>query len=623
MQKIFALITLIIFSNSYSQDLNQVIQNDNYQFFVNLNNVENDRLEIQLITPKINSDKIQYKFPAMVPGTYKVYNFGRFVNDLKGFDNSGLELPVKKLDVNTWEISSANNLYQITYKIDDTYGMTEDNPPFEPVGTSIQKDTVFVVNNHGFFGYFNDYINNDYVLSFIKPVGFFGSTSLTAVSRTDDEEVFTAPDYQYVVDNPIMFNIPDTTTIKFDEANILISVYSPGKGITSRDMEVKMKTLLTAIRNFLGGKLPTDKYSFIYYFSNTEGSGSFGALEHNYSSLYYMPDVPKEAAPYILNQLQSTNAHEFYHIVTPLNLHSEEIGNFDFNDPKMSEHLWLYEGVTEYFADYIQLREGLKELKEYSKDIEGKMNASDSRYNDTLPFTEMSKGALDKYENQYQNVYVKGALIGLCLDILIREESQGTQGLQEVLNKLLEKYGKDRSFRDEELFGEIVTITSPRVGEFLNRYVAGPEKIPYGEILGKIGLKVESTPYEVISLSGELQMGLNQKTYRLKINAVDNPDNKFIKELGVKKGDELVSINGTELSYFNLKDALGSVKNKIKKGDDFEIVVARIDESGTEEKVTLKAKVSETRTAYENVVTVLDNISEAQKKIRDAWMGKL
>lgn len=164
----------------------------------------------------------------------------------------------------------------------------------------------------------------------------------------------------------------DTTTINFDETSVMISVYSPGKGISSADLSAKLKVLLTAIRNFLGGKLSADRYTFLFYFTNKEGSGSFGALEHNYSSLYFMPDVPKESAPYMINQLQSTSAHEFYHTVTPLNLHSEEIGNFDFNDPKMSKHLWLYEGVTEYFADYIQLREGLVDLKEYGKNIERK-----------------------------------------------------------------------------------------------------------------------------------------------------------------------------------------------------------------------------------------------------------
>jgi predicted metalloprotease with PDZ domain len=42
-------------------------------------------------------------------------------------------------------------------------------------------------------------------------------------------------------------------------------------------------------------------------------------------------------------------SHEFFHIVTH-HIHSKEIQDFDYNDPKMS-HLWMYEGVTEYFAN--------------------------------------------------------------------------------------------------------------------------------------------------------------------------------------------------------------------------------------------------------------------------------
>ena len=51
-------------------------------------------------------------------------------------------------------------------------------------------------------------------------------------------------------------------------------------------------------------------------------------------------------------------AHEFFHIVTPLSIHSEEIQYFDFNQPKMSEHLWLYEGSTEYHAHMVQEKYG-------------------------------------------------------------------------------------------------------------------------------------------------------------------------------------------------------------------------------------------------------------------------
>lgn len=617
MRNLFIAILLIM---SVSKLNSQVIQNDNYQFFVNLNNVENDRLTVELITPVISADRVLYKFPAMIPGTYKVYNFGRFISELRAYDVSGNELTVNKQDENSWEISEANKLYKITYKADDTFDDTSGvNPIFEPAGTSIEEGKIFVVNTHGFFGYFDNLLSNDYTLSFTKPAGFFGSTSLTPLQRNESDEVFTAPDYQFLVDNPIFFNVPDTTSIKFDEANILISVYSPGKGITSKDIADDNKKLLEAIRKYLGGKLPAENYTFLYYFSTKENSTNFGALEHNLSSLYYMPDVPREAKNYMLNQLMSTNAHEYYHTVTPLNLHSEEIGNFDFNNPVMSEHLWLYEGVTEYQADYIQLREGLMTLKDYIKQLQRKLDGA-GRYNDTLPFTVMSKGALDKYESQYTNVYVKGALIGLCLDILIRDESDGAMGLQDVINRLQEKYGKEKSFRDEDLFGEIETLTSAKVREFLDKYVAGPNKIPYQEIFSKIGLDVKSEPYQVVSLGG-IEMGFNQKNYRMILKKLENPDNKFVKSLGLKNGDEIVSVNGTAITFFNVKDIFGSLKKQIKTGDDFEIVIARYDDKGNEKKETLKAKVMETKTNYDYSIGISEILSDKQKKIKDAWLS--
>ncbi len=618
MRIIFSVLTAVLFT--FSTASSQIIQNDSYQFYIDLNKAGNDQIGVELITPVINTSTAEFKFPAMVPGTYKVYNFGRFISGLKAFDQTGNELMTKKTDIDSWEISDADKLYKLEYTVDDTFDDTTDNRIFEPAGTSIEKDSVFVFNNHGFFGYFKNNLNNEYILNFTKPEGFYGSTSLVNTFSDYNREVFTAPDYQFLVDNPILFCKPDTMTVNFDEAKVLISVSSPGKGIKAADISEKLKNVLNAIRNFLGGRLTADRYAFLFYFANKPGSGSFGALEHNYSSFYYMPDVPKESAPFMIKELQSTCAHEFYHTVTPLNLHSEEIGNFDFNDPKMSRHLWLYEGATEYFADYIQLREGLTELKDYGKNIQRKINGS-MMFNDTLPFTELSLGALDRYEEQYFNVYQKGALIGLSLDILIREESNGSMGLQDVINKLLLKYGKEKSFKDEELFDEIVALTSPKIGEFFQKYVAGDQGIPYPEIFGKVGLKVVRIPYNKLEMGGNFQMGFNQKTFRLVIHDFDE-NNSFIKELGIKKGDELVSFNGKQISFMNMREIFGSVKNLIKTGDKFEMVVARTDENGSEKMETLKAVVSEVKTAYDSEVSIEKDLSEQQMKLRTAWLGR-
>lgn len=577
-------------------------------------------LHVELIAPKMGSDKAVYRFPAMVPGTYNVYDFGRFIKNFRAFDGLGGELAVSKLDTNTWKINGASNLSKVTYDVEDTYDTKLDNPIFEPAGTNIEADTNYVINNHGFFGYFEGFIDNNYVLHFVKPSGFYGATSLNVVERTNDEEIFSAKGYRLLVDNPIMFSAADTASISFDEANIMFTVYSPGKGMNAPDIAADLKPLLGAIRNYLGGKLPTDRYNFIFYFTNKPSvSGAAGALEHNMSSMYFMPDVPKASQNYMLKQLVSTCAHEFMHIVTPLNLHSEEIGNFDFNNPVMSEHLWLYEGVTEYSAYYIQLKEGLITLKEYAEDINRKLKGS-SRYNDTLAFTILSKRTLDAQKSQYGNVYEKGALIGLCLDILIRNESDGGQGLSDVITRLQEKYGKEKSFKDEDLFNDFTVLTSPKISEFFSNYVEGSKHLPYKEVLDYVGLNFESTPYQAIDF-GPVKMGFNQKTYRMKIAEVD-ASNDFIKSLGVKNDDELVSVKGATVNFFNIREVFGSVKNQFKAGDDFEMEVARFDASGKESIIKLSSKIKKTKTSYDNKISINENPNERQLAIRKAWAGK-
>ncbi|HMQ70382.1 MAG TPA: peptidase M61 [Ignavibacteria bacterium] len=614
----FLFISIFSFSNSYSQ----TNQNESYQYYIDLNKAENGKLSVELITPDFSSSSVLFRFPAMVPGTYKVYDFGRFVSDLKAMDESGNELSVSKQDENTWEISGAESLYKITYMLKQTFGDTTGKTVFEPVGTSFEPGKIFVFNNQGIFGYFDGYLENDYILNVTKPEGFYGSTSLDAIERTNTLEVFNSPGYAFLVDNPIFFNVPDTASIIFPEAKVLISVYSPGKGITAKDIQQDDKTLLEAIRNFLGGKLPTDRYTFLYYFTaDMKGSGMFGALEHNNSSMYYFPDVPVQAKSFMLSQLESTTAHEFYHVVTPLNLHSEEIGFFDFNNPVMSQHLWLYEGVTEYNADYIQLVEGLMTMEEYGKIVQQKMDGA-SRYNDTLPFTFMSRNALTpEYEDQYINVYQKGALIGMCLDILIREESNGQQSLQDVINKLIQKYGKNNPFKDDELFGEIEALTSPKIREFLDTYVAGPNKIPYNEIFAKVGFNIEKIPYEAANTSG-LAMGFNQETYRLKVVNTGPAGNKFMEDLGIKIGDELVSVNGVAITFQNARGIFGSQKNKIKIGDELVIEVARPQAGGSYDNIKLKATVKETSTKYDYKLSINEDLNAEQKKIQQAWLGK-
>jgi len=85
-----------------------------------------------------------------------------------------------------------------------------------------------------------------------------------------------------------------------------------------------------------------------------------GALEHNNSTTATFTDDMK------ISELIHVISHEFFHTLTPLKVHSKEIHYFDFNQPKMSQHLWMYEGFTEYFAHLFQVKEGLTEADAFT-----------------------------------------------------------------------------------------------------------------------------------------------------------------------------------------------------------------------------------------------------------------
>jgi predicted metalloprotease with PDZ domain len=614
----FLLSLILIFSIYYRASAQESVQGSAYQFNIDLTNVTDDKVHVQVITPQITESTITYHMPAIVPGTYSIYDFGRFVSNFKAFDRTNNELATEQTDKNSWKISNADKLYSISYDVDDTWDDKSGvNVIFEPGGTNIEAGKDFVLNNHGFFGYFDGYKKVNYNITFIKPAGFYGTTALVPVSTSETTDRFEVQDYTKLVDSPIMYNIPDTSTVMIDNSEILIGVYSPNKKVRAKFVADNLRDILTAAKSYLGGSLPVDKYAFIFYFDDKKGiSGALGALEHSQSSLYYLPEMDEMA---LKETIRNMTAHEFFHIVTPLNVHSEEIDNFSFNEPKMSKHLWLYEGVTEYNAHLSQVKAGLTTMKQFINKMTQKMHTS-GQFNDTLAFTEMSENALGKYKNQYQNVYEKGALIGMCLDILLRDKSDGRYGIQNLLSDLSNKFGKSRPFKDDELFSEITSFTYPEVSNFLNTYVGGTTPLPYKELLDKVG--IDYTPFgkmEAVNF-GNIDFGFNQKTGRLVVADVSNM-NEFGKKMGYMKDDELYSFNGTVIQPANIQSTLGSFLENAKTGDQLEMVMIRKDSGGKENKVTLKGTVKRTSTFAKHIVKINENPTPRQLEIRNAWLG--
>ncbi|MFM1836434.1 MAG: hypothetical protein RJA04_1122 [Bacteroidota bacterium] len=590
------------------------------QYKVDLQHVSNDRVRVQVFLPKQVTNSLVFSFPKQVPGTYANYDFGRYIQGFKAVDKTGKALPVQQKNINQYQIAQVQSLDHLEYEVNDTWDSPEIKGEyiFEPAGTNIQKDSLIAFNVHGFLGFVEGMEKNPVQVSIQKPSVLYGSTSLINLGK-GNLDVFSSPNYQSLVDAPIMYCEADTASIQFPESNILVSVYSPNKSINAAEIAENIRPLLVAQRNYLGGKLPVKRYAFLIVLSSELKGGSFGALEHTQSSFYYLPEGGIDQ---LGQTIRDVCAHEFFHIVTPLSIHSEEIGNFNFMNPQMSEHLWLYEGLTEYAAHHMQLKGGLIDDHKFFQTIQEKKETMELQFDSKVPFTVMSKQVLGKYKEQYGNVYQKGALIGFGLDITLRRLSQGKWNNQLLLQALSKEFGPSKSFQDNQLFDKIIQIMHlPALRDFFQNYVAGAKSLPIQTWLNQIGYTWdENQQEEAKTLGFDIQgLSINETTKRATLQS-SSAINALGQQMGMREKDELIAINGLPTDLENFVKNTQKILQIIQPGDMLAWDVARKKEDGTYQTYHLKAPYFMVQQASRQAIREMKNPSKDQIDLRNNWM---
>jgi predicted metalloprotease with PDZ domain len=620
MRKLILSVILAASAFSYTATAQKKASATEVKATIDLNKVENDKVMVTITPPTFTSNNVVFHFPKTVPGTYSADNYGKLVDNLKAFDKNGKELVTTKTDDNSWSLTNAKSIAKVVYWVNDTYDSESGHgfgkeDIFSPAGTNILEGKNFMVNNHAFVGFFEDktaLTEIPYTLTILHPANLFGATSLVDTDKSDKVDTFKANRYFDLTDNPIMYAKPDYETFTVDGMEILFSVYSPSGIHTAKSLLPDLEKTMRAQKAFMGSINANKRYTVLLYLSDASKNDAqgYGALEHHTSTTVCFPEaMPTEA---LGEQIKDVVSHEFFHTITPLSIHSKEIQYFDYTNPKMSEHLWMYEGVTEYFANLFQVNQGLIDADEFYQRMTGKI-ANAANLNDTMPFTEMSKNVLvAPYKDQYLNVYEKGALIGMCIDIIIREKSNGEKGILDLMKKLSQEYGIEKAFNDEELFAKITQLTYPEVGEFLNTYVAGGTPIPYDVYFAKMGvnkakiqvpgnpfLKDMSTPFITV----------NPRTKEIMI--IPGTDlNNFMNGLGLKGGDTILTINDKPYNLDNIYEMI--MESQSWKADD--AITMKIKRDGAEQVIKGKVKLSF------NEIEGYQLSDTSKEKLNSAWL---
>ncbi len=535
MRNILAVLALVTgFIGSFAQD--------HYRVHLDLAGIKDDRLRVMIFPPKITTDSVTWVFANSVPGTYEEHFWHRMVSNFRAYDANSVELPVHRSPDSMFVVARAQQLRYVTYDLDDSFDDTTGrNTVFAPAGTAFEEDSIFVLNHGGIVAFIDGMQKRQFNVTVRRPQHLFGGSSLRIERLNDSVDTYAARTFDELVDSPTIFSLPDTATFNVAGVDVLVQCAHSGVDNIARVYADELAKHCQTIARFLPA-MPVNRYAFLFYLwrgDRTKVARPFemGALEHNTSSFYFLGFQRKPIG------LSEISIHEFLHILVPLNLHSHEIHEFNFRRPVMSQHLWLYEGTTEYFATLAPLHDKTMKEDRFRNEMQSKLRSSGLP--DTFSLTEFSRDVLSEANQElYPQIYTYGAVNAFYLDIVIRSASGGKQGLLDVVLALMKEFGPNRPFHDDSLFDHIERVTGPKVRAYLDTYVKGRNPIPSADILPLIGWKyIPEKRSEVLGFGFEFDFGMSSGKPSVKLS----PTGK-VNPLKVENGDVLVSVEDVPLS---------------------------------------------------------------------------
>jgi predicted metalloprotease with PDZ domain len=409
--------------------------------------------------------------PAWSPGDYRILDYGRHVRDLR-FARRGETVPHAKVSTNVWKASGEADT--VTYRVvTQPAGIFSEN-------FRLTTSEAFV---HGpaVFGYFDGRKDEEQTL-LIAPHPRDGAAVAIALAESEPY-TFTAKNYDVLIDSPFAIGT-DVRLAPFTVAGKKHEVAAFGPS----GMSAKPSAYTTILEKIIGethkifGELPYQKYTFLLDFG-----GDGGGLEHADSARLSMwLGDPSDAATFL--------AHEYFHAFNVKRIRSKPLGPFDYSRPAVTGALWWLEGVTDYYAEVLTVRAGLKSRDSLMRSLSTELRAF-NRDPDRLRVSadESSRRVWEtKGSTGYGlNYYTKGKLIGWVLDLAIRGETRGKKSLDDVMRALYaETRGEKPGFTEGRIRELCIEIGGLPLAGIYDDCVKNAVEIPIVKVLPQMGMVI-------------------------------------------------------------------------------------------------------------------------------------
>jgi predicted metalloprotease with PDZ domain len=562
-------------------------------YTISLTNPEQHVLEVQIALPEGPAQR-ELQLPVW-DALYQIRDFAQYVNWVRAKDRAGRALTVRELDKSRWQITGAEGGAVVEYQM-----FADSSGPF---GAQLNS-------HHAFFNlaqvllYPVDARNEPMVVRFNHvPEGWNVATPLTSLREGE----FSAANYERLVDSPI--EMGTFREADFDENGghyrVIVDA-EPG----DYDMEKIVATLhaLVASATSWMDDRPFDTYMFLYHFPRGPAGGG---MEHSYSTAISVNAEVLGRAPDVLASL---TAHEFFHLWNVKRIRPQTLVPVDYTKENYTRVLWFSEGCTSTAADIILLRSGLLDERHFEQDLASAIGELERRpAHLTQSAEESSLDAWLEGDAYYRrpersiSYYNKGELLGITLDLAVREASHGQSSLREVFQWMNQNYAKKgKFFSDSDGVREAAeAVSHADLGWFFAKYVAGTEEVSWNDFFRSVGLRL------VEGKSTKADAGfVASRNFDGPMTVAAVTAGSTAEGAGLRVGDTILEINGKtveqessqEITRLNPGDTI-TVKIRARRGGDRE----------------LRWKVgSHEETSYD--LGDLENITPQQRVRRAAWL---
>lgn len=547
-------------------------------YLVEIDKPEHHHIKVTLTISDVKSGKIKVFLPSWSPGSYLMREYARHVRWFQATQANGEVLFHTQLAKGIWEldqdksgIKTKQNSFQVKY---DVYAKEL------TVRTShVDASHAFLHGPTYLMGIVGEKLVDPTIEFRFPPAWSKLSTGMKDISKDRNVFLYTAPDYDQLIDSPVEIGCHETDGFEFLGKPHHLAHYGqlyPHKN----DIKADIKKVVETVAKQFDNELPYDQYLFLTHFVPK----IYGGLEHlNSTALHYDGRKLSNRKEYIT--YLSLVAHEYFHLWNVKRIRPKELGPFDYLNEGYSTLLWLAEGLTSLMDDLFVYRAKLATMEEYLDIVKGNLEqylTTPGRMYHTLEQSSFNAWIKlyrpdENSKNSSVSYYLKGGLVFTVLHALMVEKGKS---IDDLLRLMWEDYKKrpETGVTRDDVYRMVKEVAGDDVLNAFSTMIETTQDIDFDGAFKKMGCELRYTESNQPWIGADFDYS-GERVF-VKNVVLDSPAHKG----GLNSNDEILFLNGLR---FEKSDA-EKLQGMVLIDQPYELIVSRLNKLERVEVIPMK-----------------------------------